>query len=316
MDRLKDPVLLIDADILAYRAASATDGRQYVITYEYEGQTITRYEKYKKQADKIREEILKGDVNDVSIVATYEPEPWSHAVKVMDDLIEDIYTGLEPYMEGTPKPIFYYSRGGSFRERECKSYKSNRKGIRRPHHLEGLKDRLRDHYDAVSRDGEFEADDLMAMEATKLEREGTPFIICTIDKDLKQIPGSHYNFVKREYSTVSEVEGLRSLYKQILNGDTADGIIGLKGVGPKTAEKLIGNLSSEWMMYGVCIREYFNKVGRQIDKEGIFETDEELGERCISLIRTAARLLYLVRDEGKWWDAPLMPKTDTDGGPD
>ena len=310
MDRLKDPVLLIDADILAYRAAAATDGRQYVITYEYKGQTITQYEKYKKQADKVREEILKGDVEDVSIVATYEPEPWSHAVKVMDDLITDIYTGLGPYVEGEVIPKFFYSRGGSFRERECKSYKSNRKGIRRPHHLEGLKDRLRDEYRAISRDSEFEADDLIAMEATRLEREGIPFIICTIDKDLKQIPGSHYNFVKREYFTVTEVEGLRSLYKQILTGDTADGIPGLKGVGPKTAEKLIDGLSSEWVMYGVCIREYFSRLDRLVDKNGMMEGDTALAERCIYLIRTAARLLYLVRDEGKWWDAPEMPKSE------
>jgi len=55
-------------------------------------------------------------------------------------------------------------------------------------------------------------------------------IIVSIDKDFKQVCGWHYNFVKKDKFYVSPEEGLRFFYKQILTGDSIDGIMVLMGL--------------------------------------------------------------------------------------
>tara|TARA_R110000796_G_scaffold228158_1_gene345129 strand:+ start:933 stop:1757 length:825 start_codon:yes stop_codon:yes gene_type:complete len=81
------------------------------------------------------------------------------------------------------------------------------------------------------------------------------FIVCSIDKDLKQIPGAHFDYYKqktgeidqygndiREYkgwSYTTPQEGYDLFLTQMLIGDTADNIKGAKGVGEKRAPKLL-----------------------------------------------------------------------------
>jgi hypothetical protein len=74
-----------------------------------------------------------------------------------------------------------------------------------------------------------EADDLLGINQTK------DTIICTIDKDLRQVPGQHYNFVKDEIFTVNLQEGLLWFYTQMLTGDASDNISGIRGIGLKKA---------------------------------------------------------------------------------
>jgi hypothetical protein len=74
-----------------------------------------------------------------------------------------------------------------------------------------------------------EADDLLGINQTK------DTIICTIDKDLRQVPGQHYNFVKDEIFTVSVQQGLLWFYTQMLTGDASDNVSGIRGIGIKKA---------------------------------------------------------------------------------
>lgn len=83
-----------------------------------------------------------------------------------------------------------------------------------------------------------------------------PCIICSVDKDLLQIPGKHYNFVKKEFCKVSEIEGLRNFYKQMLIGDPADNIFGVKGIGKVKAANLIDCLETEQDMIDLTLTKY------------------------------------------------------------
>ncbi len=84
-------------------------------------------------------------------------------------------------------------------------------------------------------------------------------VICSIDKDLQQIPGNHYNFVKKEHSFVTPEEAIQNFYKQILTGDAADNIKGAKGIGPVRAGKIIGGLGSDIHALEKAVFEtYFN----------------------------------------------------------
>lgn len=113
-------------------------------------------------------------------------------------------------------------------------YKGNRTAAK-PHHYDLIRDRLLTYWEFHGIIGQ-EADDSLAQEQTE---KGRKTIIVSIDKDMLQVPGWHYNFVKREKQCVSFKQGFKSFCSQILTGDRVDNIIGLRGVGNKTADKLL-----------------------------------------------------------------------------
>lgn len=293
---LDKPVLLIDGDILAYRAASATDGRQYEVKYKQvvNGNefTVITLERYKKDADKRKEDA--GDAF-ISMEQTWDPEPDIHAFKIIKDALISLERNLEEHIGG-PVGIkqICLSRGGSFRERECPSYKSNREDMRRPANLEACKDYLIKHHDALCIAGEFEADDLMAM------TQGPNSVICSVDKDLLQIPGYHFNFVKNIFSYVEEIEGWRNLYTQVLTGDDSDGIVGIYGIGPAKAKKILAGLSTPFLMYTAVLRAYLEHTPKIPG-----EHQDVYHNRVISMVHMNAHLLYLCRHLGDRWKEPV-----------
>jgi 5'-3' exonuclease len=127
-------------------------------------------------------------------------------------------------------------------------YKSNRKA-EKPRHYHALRSHLITQHQAEVVFG-MEADDRLGIE----QQEDT--ILCSIDKDMKQIPGKHYNFVKKEFFEVTPVEALQFFYKQILMGDTADFIEGIRGIGPKKADKIIAPFLTEQEMFDAVMAVY------------------------------------------------------------
>jgi 5'-3' exonuclease len=89
-----------------------------------------------------------------------------------------------------------------------------------------------------------EADDMLAIRATEL---GDDSVMVTLDKDLDQVVGWHYNFVKKNKYFITKDEGLLNFYKQFLVGDRTDNIIGVKGIGDKKAHKLLEGQSEPEM---------------------------------------------------------------------
>lgn len=89
-----------------------------------------------------------------------------------------------------------------------------------------------------------EADDALAIRATSL---GDESVIVTLDKDLDQVEGWHYNFVKKTKYFIDKAQGLLNFYTQFLVGDSVDNIIGVKGIGPKKAHALLVDKSEKEM---------------------------------------------------------------------
>ena len=155
-------------------------------------------------------------------------------------------------------------------------YKGNRIAPK-PEHLPALRKHMIEEWGACVSDGH-EADDDVAIAGTEYGDDG---IMVSLDKDIDQVAGWHYNFVKKTGYYVSEAEGLFKLYCQILTGDTADNIIGIKGVGPVKASKILEDSTDEYDMYCRCVEAYDGNEDRVIEN---------------------ARLLYLRRtkDEPLW----------------
>ncbi len=157
-------------------------------------------------------------------------------------------------------------------------YKGNRAKMAKPRHFEAIRSHLK-RLGAEETEGQ-EADDAIAIEATK---QRDKVFIVSIDKDFLQVPGWHYNFVKKEKRYVDDEEALKQFYKQVLMGDRVDNIKGVKGIGPKTADKLIDECKTEEEMWEVCINKH-GSVERAIED---------------------ATLLYLRRKENEQWKPPV-----------
>ena len=150
---------------------------------------------------------------------------------------------------GAMKTLVAVKGRGNFRHDIYSKYKANRK------ELDGeLKEALRyghqymvDYHGAVMANG-MEADDLVAIWAAECRNDNLDYTVVGIDKDLLQIPGHHYNFVKHTHSDVSPAEGRYNLMVQCLTGDTSDNIPGVKGIGPVKAKKILSGIpvSRQW----------------------------------------------------------------------
>jgi hypothetical protein len=139
----------------------------------------------------------------------------------------------------------------------------------------------------------YEADDFLGIEQSKHQ---TKSIICSIDKDLLQVPGHHWNFVKEVHRFVSPFEALRNLYSQGILGDSSDNIPGFDGKlrqkAPIFVQKLIDPLyemHEEGEMYQYVL--------------SLYSGDVETFHRNMNL-------LYILREEGVHWQPPNRRLTD------
>ena len=128
-----------------------------------------------------------------------------------------------------------------------------------------------------------EADDAVGIAAYAVPEDET--IMVHIDKDLNQFRGWHYNYRKKQKYYVSEFEGLVAFYTQILTGDRIDNIIGLKGIGPVKAKKILADCTNETELYTAVLKAYDG------DEKRVLENGQ---------------LLWLQRKEHELWQLPQI----------
>lgn len=140
----------------------------------------------------------------------------------------------------------------NFRYSVYPEYKANRKDTIDPTHRKACKQYLYEQWNGEDHHG-YEADDALAW------NQSHDTIICSIDKDLKQIPGRHYNFVKEEWDEVAPIHGDSTFYQQVLIGDKTDNLFGLTGIGPKKAAKYLEGCYTEQEMFDAVNDMYQDK---------------------------------------------------------
>lgn len=127
----------------------------------------------------------------------------------------------------------------NFRKEIYPEYKNNRKKELTKQEKEffdfGYK-YLEESWGAIPAHG-MEADDLLAIWSTE-----EPGIIVSIDKDMLQVAGLHFNTRKKEYCNMTEEEASLFLHTQVMMGDSVDNITGLRGIGKVKAAKVLENI--------------------------------------------------------------------------
>lgn len=185
---------------------------------------------------------------------TADPESHTlHSCKIfINEMLED--TQADSYK------IFLTGKG-NFRFKIRDDYKVNRSKVTKPVHYQMIRDYLVERYSAQVVDG-MEADDALALQQTD------DTAIATIDKDLLMVAGRHYNYVTKEWKTVTPEEGIRFFYKQMLTGDRVDNITGIKGIGLKKSDKLLDGTPREgWdkMVIDLYMKEFEHGFQRCVE---------------------------------------------------
>jgi DNA polymerase-1 len=241
---------LIDADILAYQAASYAeqpidwgDGLWTLHAFEQEAT-----EKFVSLIESIKEKVEADEV----VLALSDKENWRKAV--------------------------------------LPTYKANRSGTRKPLLLPYLRAYAHENYKVYQRDTLEGDDCLGILATMVCPIKFEHPVICSLDKDFKTIPGKHYNFGKDEFFEITEAQADRWHMIQTLTGDATDGYAGCPGVGPVKAEKIIQLALEEGSLWAnpEQLKEiYWKHVVATFKKAGLSEEEALVQARVARICRAS-----------------------------
>ena len=176
-----------------------------------------------------------------------------------------LYTEIENLKENLETDIITIALTDSknFRKDVLPSYKDNRKNKRKPLVLGALREHLKEEYNAIVLPN-LEADDVLGILATK-PNKGEQRIICSLDKDLMQIP----SYISKDGKNIvlrkkNECDWWHLI--QTLTGDSVDGFSGCPSVGIKTAEKILTDKS-------MSVKDMWQLVVKTYEKNNLTEAD-------------------------------------------
>lgn len=238
--------LLIDADSALYRAGCANEERSYLCTLE--GHLLAEF-KYKNEAKAYAEEhgceIEKHKTAGPIKLSLYNLRQCAaNFFKIEHDSYE-----------------MYIGGKGNFRFDHFPEYKSNRDSDDKPLHLDQMKKHLEGQYGAIRVDGE-EADDRVSWRQMECLEQGIESCIVTIDKDLNNTPGWHYNWLKEDLYYLEPEHADLNFARQLLSGDATDGIPGLKGISAAKAAKILPFYREDWLD---VVKEEYAKRDTSLD---------------------------------------------------
>ncbi len=221
--------------------------------------------------------LIDGDILVYRVGFAANDVPWEFCKARLDSTIHDILLNLDDVKEYKG---WLTEGSNNYRHKYAKThqYKGNRPN-RKPVHYDSIRNYLVNDL-GFEVETEQEADDAIGIEAMKRIDE---CVIVTIDKDLDNIPGIHYNFVKHKEYYVTDAEATRNFYRQLLVGDRVDNVVGVHGIGPVKAERILGGARNSFDLYERVLEAYEGDAGR---------------------VEENAILLWIRRKPGELWRPP------------
>ena len=238
----------------------------------------------------------------VEIMRTQDGTP-TNAIFAFSSMINKILSGLK---NDESIMVAFDAGKDTFRKEQLESYKANRKPA--PQELVAQFPIARDFLKALGifqfEQHGFEGDDIAGTVAKLAEKEGYQVTIYTSDRDFLQLVDDNItvNIIRKGLSdvvamtpeSVQETYGFAPLqiidYKG-LRGDSSDNLPGIKGIGEKTAVKLIQEYGSFDNIIAHAT-EIKGKVGEAII------ADQDIGRlsRDLAIIKTDVDLPFSIKD--------------------
>jgi hypothetical protein len=296
--------LIIDADPIVYRSGYAAETVSYNCVFEDKTtgdiwdamvrpmNDETAWDRLKKYlADNPEYELLEKE----KLVTV---EPVSHALMIVRQTLESIQK--EVNFKSKDEMHILLSGPGNYREKLAtyRPYKGNRTEAK-PEHYQVIRDYLTQIWNAKVVDGR-EADDETSILAHRFRKRRQKYVIASIDKDLHQIPGIHYDYRLKQQVTVDEEEARIVLWRQALSGDTTDNIPGACGIGAVKAQKMVeGWIDEGWpdqAMWDFTVDLY----RMQAASKGCYYCAKDAEKAAMENMR----LVYLQREPNELWVPP------------
>lgn len=222
-NNLNKPYLLVDGDIIAYKASSS-----------------------------VQKDIDWGD--GLWTCHAYLDDAIEQFKVILDGILEGLHENtLERY--NVSDMLFFFSDKDNFRKHYLPEYKSNRKNTRKPTCYNALVEWIYNSYNRIKPIKYLEADDLIGIFATGYENT----IIISMDKDFKTIPAKFFDFGRGEFKVISKDEADYWHMYQTLVGDITDGYKGCPSYGPVKAKKTLSNIPAD-SLWDTVVKAY-NKQG-------------------------------------------------------
>ena len=158
--------------------------------------------------------------------------------EAMDAVKRDLTKIKNEFMWDEPELVLFFSDSKNFRKKIYPDYKGHR-NRKKPCGYRRVIKALGEEFTIIKMPT-LEADDALGIYATMYPDN----IICSPDKDLRQIPGRLYTMSETVYITPEE--GMRWHYIQTLAGDQTDGYGGVPGIGIKRAVALFEEEGYNW----------------------------------------------------------------------
>lgn len=298
--------LIIDADPSVYRSGYAAESVTYQTVWQTQDGTGVQeihfvpsdnesaWDKIKAfQAEHPEYELLDKE-------KLVNVEPVSHALMIVKQTIESIINETAEGRQDYGLSILL-SGPGNYRERIAtyKPYKGNRDPEHKPVHYQAIRDYLTQQWGAVVVHGH-EADDEASILAAGFRKRRVPYVVASIDKDLQQIPGKHYDYRIKQLVDISEQDARALLWRQALSGDATDNIGGACKIGAVKAQKLV----EEWMDDGYGEERLWLNVVKvyeqQAETKGCYYCPKDAEKAALENMR----LVYLQREPNELWTPP------------
>lgn len=292
--------LLIDGDPIVYRAGFAGEATWYVGVYE-EGDGMYPF--------RIRAGewlAFKDKYAPVEFEKEIEPEPVQNVLQIVNTQIASILHEVEKrYAVSVTSTSIILSGPGNYRERIAKQrpYKGNRDPDHKPYHYQAIRDYLTRDWGAIVVHGR-EADDELSILGRRARSDGQSFIIATIDKDLDQVPGLHYDYLKKTTYSVADDEAELNFWIQVVSGDGADNVPGAYKMGPKKAEDAVWQYVGTPNIWKVVVDTY----RQQASLNGC----PYKAEYAEAIALETAQLVYMQRTPNELWTPTGVTYMDGD----
>jgi len=254
----------VDADVVKYRCGFAGEKTHYEWWHEDDIEEIETPEGealYKTRADAEPIAVFPTAKEAKAWLAEVPEEMQGKYVRVprkkLDDLSHVLHstkmvmqTIQDKFPDGNIVCFFSCPTPENWRTKFFPEYKANRPD-RKPFYADEITQYLYDRFECYTEEG-YEADDLICREW----HEDHNSVTVTIDKDMDQIPGTHFNWVKDEVYVIDENRAKQVIAIQSLAGDNIDNIPGLPGIGWKKAEDRLAGASADLTLDEIVLSEY------------------------------------------------------------
>lgn len=258
-------VILVDADILAFRASSS-----------------------------VQKDIDWGD--GLWTCHAY----LSDAQFQFNEMLEAIYHKIK-YDPDEDEVIMCLSDKDNFRKIINPEYKANRKNSRKPTCYKGLVEWIKSHY-VYEVEKYFEGDDIISWLAYKLNEEDKDVWIVSGDKDFLTVPNvTFFDFLRDKTTVVDEKTAVYNLMYQTIIGDKADNYFGIPGYGPVKAKRYLDEHLDNLQDATVALYEKegltFADYMFNYNMAHLLDTSTYDGENCIVLLTDKGERMWIKQVE-------------------